>query len=300
MPIPDATSAEGFDSYIGGKRLAVSRGPAWRGIRASVYVAPPSGATRTPAVNEPLLQWTISGEVEVEEREDNGPWVRSLIEKNSLFLTSTSGPYECRWKTLSEEPFEYMMVLVRLPLLQRAFEEVFGADAPRAQLRDVSGFYDETLSALMVQLRNELKKRKASPLAVQGLAQVIAAHLAQNYAQVIEKPHNGSPSLPGYKLRQVTDWMAEHFVEDFNLDQLASRAGLSKFHFHRLFKSAVGVSPSSYHTNLRMDAARRLLRETKKSITDIAFEVGYSNSSYFAQVFRKEAGLSPSDYRRPK
>lgn len=300
MTIPDTTSAEGFDSYIGGRRLALSRGPAWRGVRASVYVALPSGTTRTPAVSEPLLQWTISGEVEVEEREDGGPWIRSLIKKDSLFLTSTSGPYECRWKTLSAEPFEYMMVLVGLPLLQCAFEEVFGTDAPRAQLRDVSGFYDETLSALMVQLRNELKKRKASALIVQGLAQVIAAHLAQNYAQVIERPHNGSPSLPGYKLRQITDWMAEHFVEDFNLDQLAALSGLSKFHFHRLFKSAVGVSPSSFHTNLRMEVARKLLRETKRSITDVSLEVGYSNSSYFAQVFRKEAGISPSNYRRQK
>jgi AraC family transcriptional regulator len=193
-----------------------------------------------------------------------------------------------------------MMVLLGLPLLQRAFEEVFGADAPRAQLRDVSGFYDEMLSSLMLYLRSELKKRKASALAVQGLAHVIAAHLAQNYAEVIEKPHNGSPSLPGYKLRQITDWMAEHFDEDFNLDQLAALSGLSKFHFHRLFRSAVGVSPSSYHTNLRMDAARRLLRETKKNVTEIGLEVGYSNSSYFAQVFRKEAGLSPSDYRRQK
>lgn len=192
------------------------------------------------------------------------------------------------------------MVLVGLPLLQRAFEEIFGVDAHRARLRDLSGFYDETLNALMMQLHNELKKRKASSLAVQGLAQVIAAHLAYNYAEVIENLHNGSPALPGYKLRQITDWMAEHFVEDFNLDQLASRAGLSKFHFHRLFKSAVGVSPSSHHTNLRMEAARRLLRETKKSVTDIALETGYSNSSYFAQVFRKEAGLSPSDYRHQR
>jgi AraC family transcriptional regulator len=52
--------------------------------------------------------------------------------------------------------------------------------------------------------------------------------------------------------------------------------------------------------NLRMDAARRLLRETKESIVAVALEVGYTNPSHFAQLFRRENGLSPSDYRRQR
>ena len=51
---------------------------------------------------------------------------------------------------------------------------------------------------------------------------------------------SGSPSLPGYKLRQITDWMAEHIAEEFNLDRLAAQAGLSKFYFNRLFKNCDG------------------------------------------------------------
>jgi AraC family transcriptional regulator len=92
--------------------------------------------------------------------------------------------------------------------------------------------------------------------------------------------------------------MREHVAEDFSLEQLAALAGLSKFHFHRLFKSAVGESPSHYHLNLRMHEAKRLLRETKQSVMAIALDVGYANPSHFAQLFRRETGLSPSDYRR--
>ena len=94
--------------------------------------------------------------------------------------------------------------------------------------------------------------------------------------------------------------MAEHVAEEFSLDRLAAQAGLSKFYFDRLFKSAMGVSPSRYHINLRMDAARRLLRETKKSVVTVALDVGYTNPSHFAQLFRRETGLSPSDYRRQR
>src|SRR5215510_12013251 len=68
-----------------------------------------------------------------------------------------------------------------LPLLQRAFEETFGANANQARLQDLSGFEDVVLSSLMEQLHDELFRPKASPLRVQGLAQIMAVHLAQNY-----------------------------------------------------------------------------------------------------------------------
>lgn len=55
-----------------------------------------------------------------------------------------------------------------------------------------------------------------------------------------------------------------------------------------------------YHIHLRMDAARRLLRETRKSVVEVALDVGYANPSHFAQLFRRETGLSPSDYRRQR
>jgi AraC family transcriptional regulator len=98
----------------------------------------------------------------------------------------------------------------------------------------------------------------------------------------------------------VTDWMAEHMAEEFSLARLAEQAGMSEFHFNRLFKRATGLPPSQYQIKLRLDAARRLLRETKKSVITIANEVGYSNPSHFAQLFRKETGLSPTDYRRER
>ena len=49
-----------------------------------------------------------------------------------------------------------------------------------------------------------------------------------------------------------------------------------------------------------MDAARRMLRETKKSVVEIALDVGYTNPSHFAKLFRRQTGLSPSDYRQQR
>jgi AraC family transcriptional regulator len=176
---------------------------------------------------------------------------------------------------------------------------VFGPAAARARLRDLSAFHDPVLDALMEQLRAELGRKKASALFVQSIAQTLAVHLARTYAEETRAP--AAPSaLPGFKLRQITAWMSAHLADEFRLDRLAAQAGLSKFHFTRLFKAATGVSPSQYQLNLRMDAARRLLRETKRSVVEIALEAGYNNPSHFARLFRRETGLTPSDYRRQR
>ena len=301
MSVPETTSAEAFWRYAGGECLFESRGEAWRDIKAWLTALPPAVDTlHLPAVSEPFLAWTTSGEVDFQEREGDQPWVTNRIRKGSFFLTTGGAPYDVRWRAVSPEPFETMLVFVELPVLQRALEEVFGAEASHARLRDASAFDDEVLNSLLGLLRAELMRREASPGFVEAVARAIAIHLARAYGVADEESHGSSPSLPGHKLRQLTDWMAEHLAEEFSLERLAAQAGLSRFHFQRLFKAATGVTPSRYQIDLRINEARRLLRETKMSVVDVALEVGYSNPSHFARLFRREAGLSPSDYRRQR
>lgn len=301
VPIPETTSAEAFERYVGGRCLVACRGKAWRDIKAWV-ISPlrEVEVVHLPSVSEPFLAWSVSGEADFEEREGNGPWIKHRIKRGSFFLTSGGAPYDCRWKAIGSEPFQSMAVFIALPLLQRALEEVFGKNVSKARLRDISAFHDQVLNSYMEQVHDELMRPRASPLFLQGIAQAIAIYLARNYAEITRESKSGSPSLPGFKLRQITDWMAQNLTEEFNLPRLAARAGLSKFYFNRLFKTAMGVSPLHHHMNLRMDAAKRLLRETKKSVVEIALDVGYANPSHFAQLFKRETGLSPSDYRQQR
>ncbi|MDA7001708.1 helix-turn-helix domain-containing protein, partial [Agrobacterium salinitolerans] len=83
-----------------------------------------------------------------------------------------------------------------------------------------------------------------------------------------------------------------------NLAEIAEIAGMSAFHFSRLFKKATGLSPSRYFIRLRMTRAQQLLQETDLSIIRVGFAVGYSSPSHFSQVFRRETGLLPSHYRK--
>jgi AraC family transcriptional regulator len=301
MSAPEMTSAEAFWRYAGGECLAESRGEAWRDIKAWLTALPPVVDTlHIPAVSEPFLAWITSGEVDFQEREDGQPWTTHRIKKGSFFLTTGGAPYDVRWRAVKEEPYETMLVFIELPVIEHALEVVFGTDAAHARLRDASAFNDEALNSLLGLLLEELMRKAASSLVVHSLAQLIAIHLARSYGVTDEESHSSSPSLPGHKLRQITNWMAEHMAEEFSLERLAVQAGLSRFHFQRLFKAATGVSPSQYLIDLRMNEARMLLRETKMNVIDVALEVGYANPSHFARLFRRETGLSPSDYRRQR
>ncbi len=301
MPVPDTTSAEALDRYSAGTRIGSGQGEAWRDLHLSIFALPPVMDVFTiPAVTEPFIAWTTSGDVEMQERENNGPWLTSRVRGGSMFLTAAGAPYDLRWKSLSPEPFEAVLVTLSLPLFNEALQEVFGDDAPHARLRDVSAFADPRLTSLLEQLKAETKRPTASPLLVRGLAQALAVQLARDYTVLTDSSRTESSALPGFKLRRITDWMREHLAEEFSLPRLAEQAGMSEFHFNRLFKRATGVPPSQYQIKLRLDVARRLLRESTKSVITIANEVGYSNPSHFAQLFRKETGLSPTDYRRQR
>lgn len=298
-PVPDSTSAEAWDDYNVGRRVAVGSGPAWRDVRLSVFALPHVAETFTmPAVTEPFIAWAASGQAEFQEREGKGHWITTSVKKGTLFVTAGGAPYDMRWRSLGSEPFVAVLVIVSMPLFNAALDEVFGANAAHARLRDVSGFEDARLTSLLQQLCDEAASTGASPLFVRGVAQAIAVHLARNYSEVSATAKGETSALPAFKLRRVTDWMAEHLAEEFSLARLAAQVGMSEFHFNRLFKRATGVPPSQYQIRLRMDAARRLLRETGRSVIEIGNEVGYSNPSHFARLFRKETGLSPSDYRR--
>jgi AraC family transcriptional regulator len=174
---------------------------------------------------------------------------------------------------------------------------VFNQTGP-PQLREVSGKKDDILSMLLEQLRSELTARhRPSPLFVQSIAQSLAIHLVRTYTDPNAKGRDQRGGLPAFKLRRVTELLEAHLDEEFSLDRLAREIGISAFHFCRLFKKTTGFAPSRYFIRMRMEKARQLLRETTKSVIEVGLDVGYSSPSHFAQIFRREVGVAPREYR---
>ena len=89
-------------------------------------------------------------------------------------------------------------------------------------------------------------------------------------------------------------WMDANAHEPIGLDSAAGEAGLSPFHFLRLFRDVLGVTPHQYLVRARLRRAARLLADEERSITDIALDVGFADLSNFVRTFHRAAGVSPT------
>ena len=94
-------------------------------------------------------------------------------------------------------------------------------------------------------------------------------------------------------------WIERNLTEAMTICQIAKAAGLGPSSLRQHFLDELKVSPSAYVTRRRVEQAKSLLRETERSITDIATGLGFSTSSYFTAVFRRLTGQTPSEYRHP-
>lgn len=99
-------------------------------------------------------------------------------------------------------------------------------------------------------------------------------------------------------VRRGMAYVHTHYAEQVRLNEIAAYVGLSEQHLIRSFRKEIGITPIEYLKRYRIKQAKTLLEEGNESITKIALEVGFSDSGYFARVFRRETGMSPSAYRR--
>jgi AraC family transcriptional regulator len=128
-----------------------------------------------------------------------------------------------------------------------------------------------------------------------SIAVVIGQHLLSHYGARTSAPPAGC--LPHYKTRRAIDYIQSHYQEDIGFRDIALHLGMSPYHFARLFTQATGQSPHQFIMRCRIDAAKKMLTESQRSIADIAAEVGYKSQSYFSTRFALLAGMPPVVFR---
>jgi AraC-like DNA-binding protein len=99
-------------------------------------------------------------------------------------------------------------------------------------------------------------------------------------------------------LRRARDHADRHYAEPLDLATLAAVAGLSKYHFHRLFAATYGSTPAAYLSERRIERAQDLLRATNLTVTEVCHGVGFSSLGSFSTTFRRIVGESPSEFQQ--
>ncbi|WP_053361492.1 response regulator [Bacillus sp. FJAT-27251] len=129
-----------------------------------------------------------------------------------------------------------------------------------------------------------------TPLQVKEYAKVHLSSILERIAQWRSTDLNGL-------LLEAKDYMDRHYSKAISLEEVAEKAGVSSYYLSKLFKERFKITFIDYLTSLRIRKAKDYLLNPSLSLKEIAFDVGYKDPNYFSRVFKKETGLSPSEFR---
>lgn len=155
---------------------------------------------------------------------------------------------------------------------------------------------DEQLERIATLLEAELRAGCPSGrLFGQYLAHALATYLLHNYSE----PRSfsaGSARAGRDKISAALDYIQSN-AQDLSIDKLAAISHLSPYHFSRLFKQSTGLTPHQYVLQRRIEEAKRLLRDTRLDLAEIAQRLGFRDQSHFTERFRKITGATPKRWR---
>lgn len=187
-------------------------------------------------------------------------------------------------------------LLRRLPgysalfVLEPTFRSAHGFSSRLHLNREDLGVAEALAERIEEESRGEQAGREVSLL---GLLMELMVFLSRRYGE-----SEACESRALLEVGRLISMLEQRYNEPWTLDQLADHAKVSRTSLLRVFRRATGKAPIEYLIGLRIEAAKRLLRQTNLGITEIAFESGFGDSNYFARQFRMSSGRTPTAFRR--
>ena len=184
-------------------------------------------------------------------------------------------------------PFRFVHLYLTDARLRSGFVRTHDCDARRLDLPEATFIDNPRLAVPLARLAGA---------ATAGDALAAESAMAELYAGLASRPVPIRAGLAPHVLRRVDEWIETNLDGAIRLEDLAALAGLSDYHFHRMFQLSRGVAPHAWVIERRVERARALLR-AGQAIAEVAAACGFSSQSHLTRVFRRETGRTPAEYR---
>ena len=179
---------------------------------------------------------------------------------------------------------------------ERVYEELgLGGASPARLFSRLPAAEYQAACALFAALVKEAGERKPGYQAMVRLRVMEAILLLYRARHGTVRTGEGAPLR--FDVEEVRRFLQERHADELTLSGIAARYGLNPSYFSRLFHQEAGVPLVAYVNGIRIQRSCQLLKQTKISILEIAFAVGYNNISHFNRYFRRIVGMSPREYR---
>lgn len=208
-----------------------------------------------------------------------------LIEPEQLvsYIADLEQPWHYHWVAFQGESCSRLLNGIGFTSMQPVVHGLLNHELPRLFQQIQTAFYE---------------KRAFSPYEAAGNLYLLLSSYGEALGPHIHNETTLPETLAASTVRQALHYLSTQYAEEITMETMADSLGYNRAYLSRLFKSHTGVTPITFLLKLRIDQARRLLREREDlTIEQIAFSVGFHDPLYFSKQFRRLLGLSPSEYR---
>jgi AraC family transcriptional regulator len=295
-----AVSRHGLERYGFGEMLLSSADRGWSGLSARLCrVSKGVMPWRTPQTDVRICV-DIRGNESLVTRRAPGIESRIIARRGTVWL-SPPGLQEGSID-FAEDMTGVLHIYLPLSYFSPVNFDINIDESAISALSYKGAFDDPLLAEIGCAIASELQtETSAGNLLVGALASSLAARLVQKHVSALSAqsfPRHTSQGLDRRRLVRVLDYIEANLEGDLSIERMATIACLSRYHFSRAFRQAVGESPHRYVSAKRLERAKALLIHGDRPLVDIALALSFSSQANFTRAFRQATGQAPGQFRQ--
>jgi len=246
-----------------------------------------------PPVNEQTIVLVTRGQSEMERRL-SGQWRSAEYHAGRISMTVPMQPTHLRWRLASSSPFETLRLSVNSAVISRLVEETWDRDPASVVLPDSVDTNDPVLAQTMLGLLRGARDG-VGDLYAESARTFLITHLLVRHADLATPRDRGREDV---RINRTRAFLRRNLDLPLTLDQVATEAGMSPYHFLRVFRAHTGQTPFRYLIQLRIERGKDELIRSTDTVAEIAARCGFLRATHFATAFRRHTGVSPTAWRR--
>lgn len=217
------------------------------------------------------------------------------FERDEFCLHPAYYSASCSWETTDE----VVSITMKPDFLSDIAEQLECLNPDKIELTPILKNRDPLLGQIVASFLREMNTEGlGGRLYSETLGTQLAIHLLRNYSVYPLQLKQHSGGLSPSKLQKVIEYIEANLASKIGLNNLAQVAQISPSYFLRLFKQSTGATPHQYVTQRRVELGKRLLKQGKLPIIEIAMTCGFNSQSSFTKTFRRVVGITPKTYQK--
>ncbi len=278
--------------WVPGRLTVRSPGEGWQGVSVRGYRYDGSDV-EVPPMRDYMIVAYRRGVTPMRRRFDSR-WSEVSLGPGDVSLLTRAAPSHWVWP----QDIEVVHVYLTEDELAAACQQMCDREVRDIELHDILQANDPAIHRTAMALAAEAAQGGiGSSLLIESLACQLSVYILRRHAEIRFRAEAPARGLSARQRHLVHEYVKAHLDESISLNDLAGALALSRYHFARGFREAMGLTPHEFVLRQRVARAQLLLRRTRTPLHEIASMCGFADQSHMTRVFKMQLGTTPGKYR---